>query len=79
MSNTAPLRYCRFKDADFGYLHFLILLVLGPDFPLHEGIAIETASEMNDLIDLVMLRETKEKEALKILFCTFLVLLSLYF
>lgn len=69
MSNTAPLRYCRFRDADFGYLHFLILLELDPDFPLHEGIiAIETASEVNDLIHWVMLKETEEKEALKILF-----------
>lgn len=68
MSNTAPLRYCRFRDADFGYLHFLILLELGPDFPLHEGIAIGTASEVNDLIHWVMLKETEEKEALKILF-----------
>lgn len=79
VSNTACLRYCTSRDANFGYLHFLILLVLSPDFPLHEGHGIETASEVNDPIDLVLLRETEEKEALKTLFCTFLVLLSLYF
>jgi len=79
VSNTAPLRYCRFRDTVFGCLHYLILLVLGPDFPLRESIAIETASEVIDLIDLVTLRETKEKEALKILFSTFLVFLSLCF
>lgn len=75
MSHTASLRYCRFRDEDFGYLHFSKLLVLG----LHEGTANETATEVNDLVDLVMLRETKEKVSLKIPFHTFLVLLSLYY
>lgn len=61
MSNAATLRYCGFRDANLGYLHFLILLMLGPDFSLHEGIAIETASEVNDQTVLVIVRETKEK------------------
>ncbi|KAJ7409389.1 AP-3 complex subunit sigma-1 [Pitangus sulphuratus] len=45
----------------------------GPNVPLHEDTVIERASEVMDLINLMMTGETKEKETLKILFCTFLV------
>lgn len=49
MSHAAPLRYCKFRDEDFGYLDFLKLLVLCPGFPLHEGTANETANaKVND-------------------------------